>query len=43
MLRNLVHDEEESGDFDASLGLARTGSVQDDTLPKTMACLTPLF
>ena len=40
VLRNLVHDEEEPGDFDASLGRTRTGSVQDDALPKTMACLS---
>jgi len=33
-LRNLVYDEEEPGDFDASLGRTRTGSVQDDALPK---------
>ena len=39
VLRNLVHDEEEPGDFDASLGRTRTGSAQDDALPKTMACL----
>jgi hypothetical protein len=38
--RNLVHDEEEPGDFDASLGRVRIGSVQDDALPKTMACLS---
>ncbi len=36
MLRNLVHDEEEPGDFDASLGRTRTGSVLDDALPKMM-------
>ena len=29
-----------AGDFDASLGPTRTGSVQDDALPKTMACLS---
>jgi hypothetical protein len=40
VLRNLVHDEEEPGDFDASLGRSRTGSVQDDALPRTMACLS---
>ena len=40
VLRNLVHDEEEPGDFDASLGRTRTGSVQDDALPKTMARLS---
>ena len=40
VLRNLVHDEEEPGDFDASLGRTRTGSVQDDALPKTMAGLS---
>ena len=40
VLPNLVHDEEEAGDFDASLGRTRTGSVQDDALPKTMACLS---
>ena len=40
VLRNLVHDEEEPGDFDASSGRTRTGSVQDDALPKTMACLS---
>ncbi len=27
VLRNLVHDEEEPGDFDASLGRSRAGSV----------------
>ena len=40
VLRNLVHDEEEPGDFHASLGRTRTGSVQDDALPKTMARLS---
>jgi hypothetical protein len=40
VLRNPVHYEEEPGDFDASLGRTRTGSVQDDALPKTMACLS---
>ena len=39
VLRNLVHDEEEPGDFDASLGRTRTGAVQD-ALPKPMACLS---
>ena len=39
VLRNLVHEEVEPGDFDASLGRTRTG-VQDDALPKTMACLS---
>ena len=36
VLGNLGHDEEEPGDFDASLGRTRTGSVQDVALPKTM-------
>jgi hypothetical protein len=40
VLRNLVHDEEEPGDFNASLGRTRTGSVRDDALAKTMACLS---
>jgi hypothetical protein len=40
VVRKLVHDEEEPGDFEASLGRTRTGSVQDDALPKTMACLS---
>ena len=39
VLRNLVHDESGVGRFDASLGRTRTG-VQDDTLQKTMACLS---
>ena len=39
-LRSLVRDEEEPGDFDASLGRTRTGSVQEDALQKTMACLS---
>jgi hypothetical protein len=39
-LRSLVHDEQEPGDFDASLGRTRTGSVPDDALPKTMARLS---
>ena len=40
VLRNLVHDEEEPGDVDASLARTRTGSVQDAALPKTMGRLS---
>ena len=39
VLGDLVGDEEEPGDFDASLGRTRTGAVQD-ALPKPMACLS---
>ena len=34
VLRNLIHDEEELGDCDASLGRSRIGSVQDDALAR---------
>ena len=37
---SFVTAKEEPGDFDASLGRTRTGSEQDDALPKTMACLS---
>jgi hypothetical protein len=40
VLRSLVQDEEEPGDFDALLGRTKAGSMHDDTLPKRMACLS---
>ena len=38
VLRNLVHDED-PGDFDASLGRTRTGSVQDDAKVRNISYL----
>ena len=40
MLRNLVHTKRSRLDFDASLDRARAGTLQDEALPKTLACLS---